>query len=71
MHEAFFDQTQQSLVEDVARDPEALLELVEPSHAQEGVAYEEHRPPLARHLEALRNRAVHVGEALPFHARSH
>ena len=54
-------------MEDVAGDPEALLELVEAGAAQEGIPDDEQRPPLAHHLEALGHRAMHVGEALPFH----
>ena len=61
------DQVGQALVQDVAGDPEAFVELVEPGHPEERVADDQHRPPLADHLETLGHRAVHVREALPFH----
>ena len=35
---------------------------------REDVPDDEHAPPLAHDLETLGHRAVHVGEALPFHA---
>ena len=53
------------------RDAEALLELVEPRHAGEGVAQDQHAPPLADLLEAAGDRAGHVGEALALHGRHH
>ncbi len=67
VEDPFVDQAGQALVEDVAGDAESLLELVEAGYAQEGVPDDEHRPSLAHHLKALGHRAVHVGEALPFH----
>ena len=60
-------QVGQPLIEHVAGDPEALLELVESGHPEEGVAQDQHRPPLADDLEALGYRAVHVRETLAFH----
>ena len=65
--DARLDQPGEALVEDVAGDPQALLELVEAGDAEEGVADDQQRPPLADHLEALGHGAVHVGEALAFH----
>src|SRR5260370_33074534 len=55
------------MVQDVAGAAQSLLELVEAGDPQEGVTHDQHRPPLAHHLEALGHRAVHAGEALPFH----
>ena len=73
---AEFDRTQQL---DNARDAQAkfddLSHQVEQKRAQnradaeKRIPDDEHRPPLAYHLEALRNGAVHVGETLPFHHR--
>jgi hypothetical protein len=65
---AVVDEVRQPLVQHVARDAEALLEVVEARHAEEGVADDQHRPPLADDLESLRDRAVHVRKALAFHA---
>ena len=48
--------------------PEALVEVVEPGDAEEAVPDDQHRPPLAHHLEGLGHRAVHLFEALPTHA---
>lgn len=60
-------QVGEALVEYVPGDPEALMEVVEAGDAEEGVADDQHRPPLADHLQALGYRAVHAGEALAFH----
>src|SRR5215469_5702827 len=57
----------QALVEHVARDAEPVLELVEAANSEEGVPQDQHRPPFAGDLQALRDRAVHGGEALVFH----
>jgi len=57
----------ETLLEDVSRNPESPLEIVEAADAQEGVADDEHAPPLADDFQALRHRAVHLGEALAFH----
>ncbi len=61
------DQARQSVRQDVAGDPQAGLEVVEPTHAQERVADDQHRPPLSDDLQALGHGAVHGLEALPFH----
>jgi len=65
---ALLDQPPEALLQDVAGDPEPTLEVVEATDPQEGVPDDEHAPPLAHDLEALGNGAVHVGEALSFHA---
>jgi len=57
----------ETLLKDVPGDAQAALEDVESGHAEEGVAHDEHAPPLADDLEALGNRAVHPGEALAIH----
>ncbi len=61
------DEVAQTLIEHIARDPEALLELIETRHPEEGVAHDQHRPPLAHHFEALGHRTVHVRETLALH----
>jgi hypothetical protein len=61
-HEVF-----QPLRQHVAGDAETLLEVVEPGDAEERVSHDQHRPPLADDLEALRDRAAHVLEALSSH----
>jgi hypothetical protein len=55
----------------VRGNAEALLELVEPGLAGEGVAQDQHAPPLADLLEAAGDRTSHVGEALALHRRHH
>src|SRR4030095_10081883 len=67
LEHAIVDQLPQSIVENVARNPEPRLEVVEPAYAQERVADDQHAPPLAHDLEALGHRAVHVLEALALH----
>ena len=44
--------------EHVARDPEALLELVETAPAEEDVTNDQERPALAHHFERTRDRAI-------------
>ena len=57
------------MVEHVAGDAEAFLEVVEAGDAEEGVADDEQTPPFADPLEALADGAVHVPEAgAPHHA---
>jgi len=53
--DAGVDQLRQPLLEDVARDPEAPLEVLESGHTEERVADDEHRPPFPDDLEALRH----------------
>jgi hypothetical protein len=65
--DAFVNESRQATLKDVARDAEAALEVLEPGDPQERVAHDQHAPPLPDHLEALRDRAVHAGEALAFH----
>src|SRR5579884_975146 len=65
---ADLDEASQALTEHVAGDPEPPLEVVKAGHAEERVADDQQRPPLAHHLQTLRDRAMHVGKALPLHA---
>ena len=65
------DKVGEALVEHVARDPQAFLELIEAGHAKEGVADNQHRPPLPHHLETLSDGTVHFREALTFHVLKH
>ena len=52
--DACCDQVPEPALEDIAGDPEPSLEVVEPAHPQERVADDQQAPPLAHHLEALR-----------------
>ena len=56
------------LLEDVSRDAEASLEVVEAANPEEGISKDEEAPSVSDDLQALRHRAVHAGEALQFHA---
>ena len=67
LEHARVDKPLQALRQHVAGDAEARLELVEARVAEEHVAEDQQRPPLAHDLEALGDRAVHVGEALALH----
>src|SRR5262249_2717636 len=49
--------------EDVARDRELGDEVGEPPGAEQGLADDEQRPPVAEHLEGAGDRAVVAGEA--------
>src|SRR5579883_3601405 len=53
--------------QDVGRDVEALLELVEARQALEGVAQNQDAPPFADALEAAGDRALHGAEAFALH----
>ena len=57
----FLDEPLEPRLQDVAGDPEVLLQLLEAPDPQEDVADDEQRPPLAHHLERRRHRAVLVG----------
>jgi hypothetical protein len=61
------DEPAQPFLEDVPRDAEATLKVVEAGDAEERVAEDEHAPPLAHDLEALCDGAVEAGKALAFH----
>ena len=58
LEDALVDEPAEAVGEDVARDAEALLELVEAAAAEEGVADDQERPALADDLERPRDRAV-------------
>src|SRR6185312_6820760 len=53
-----FDQSVESIGQDVAGNAKALLELVEPSQTQEGVPNDQQGPPLAHKLERPRDRTI-------------
>ena len=57
--DAGFHERVEARTEHVAGDAEAPLPLVEAGDAQERVAQDQQRPPLADHLERLRDRAGH------------
>jgi hypothetical protein len=63
LEDTILDQPVEPLGEDVARDPEAGLEIVEAPNAQEGIAKDEEAPPFPDDLETLGDRTVHVAEA--------
>ncbi len=68
--DACLHQMAEAMVQDVAGDSQAGLEIVEAGDPQEHIAQDEHRPPFAHHLQALGHRAPHFDKALPFH-RNH
>ena len=57
-HDAMIDQLRQPVREDVAGDPELLLELLEMMDPVERGAKDHERPPLAHRLQRERQRAV-------------
>ena len=63
------DEGVESVAEDVARDPQALDEVVESADSEEGVAQDQQGPPLADQFEGLGDGALHVGERCLPHAR--
>ena len=54
----------------IARDPEALLKLVESAHASKRIPENQEGPPLAYDLEAASDRAIHGRETGSSHASS-
>ena len=62
-----FDQGLEPSRQDIGRDPEALLELIEPRQPERRIAQNEYAPPLPDPLEAAGDRALHVAEALAPH----
>jgi hypothetical protein len=58
--DALVDEAAQAVGEDVARDAEVALEVVEAPHAHERLAHDEDRPAVAEHLEGAGDRAVLV-----------
>src|SRR5262249_29930606 len=67
LEDAFVDEPIESHGQDVARDAEALLELLETLGTEERVTQHQQSPALAYHVERLRERAVHVVERFEFH----
>ena len=57
LEDAFLDQAVETVGEHVARDPQALLELVETAQPQERIADDQQRPALADDLQRARDRA--------------
>src|SRR5690606_15058530 len=68
LHDPGLAEGVQPVREDVAGDAETTLEVVEPGHAEQGVADDQERPPLADDLERAGDRAVHVRERSPAHS---
>jgi hypothetical protein len=64
------DETLKTIRENVARDAQLLLELVEAPRTEEGLADDQQRPPVPDLLERLGDAAVHVVEPLARHGSS-
>jgi len=62
------DQALEPRLQDVARDPEVALEVVEAAGAEEGVAQDQQRPALADELERAGDRAVLAALCVPKHS---
>jgi len=62
LEDACLHEVVEAVGEDVAGDPEAGLEIVEPGDAEERVAHDEEAPPFADDFEALRDRTVQVSK---------
>jgi hypothetical protein len=58
LEHALVHESSEPVGQDVAGDAEALLELLEASHSEEGVADHEHRPAVAHQLERASDGAV-------------
>ena len=58
LEDPLFDQSVEAIGQDVAGDAEALMELVEASKPQEGVANDQKGPPFAHKLEGARDGAI-------------
>src|SRR5579864_7246016 len=67
LEQAAFDQGVEPAGQDVRRDAETLLELVEAREAAECVAQDQDAPPFADALQAAGDRASHVSEAFALH----
>src|SRR6516162_554492 len=66
-----FDQRLEASCQDVGRDPEALLELIEARQSERRIAQDEDAPPLPDPLQAASDRALHVAKTLaPHRSRS-
>lgn len=64
------DEMGQPLLEHVAGDAQAFLELVKSCHTHKGVPDDQQAPPLADDLEALADGAVHLTETGSLHDSS-
>src|SRR5262249_50446871 len=71
LEQACLDQGLEPPRENVGRDTEALLEFIEPRQAVEGVAQDEHAPPLTHSLQAAGDRTLHLAKALAPHGGPH
>ena len=67
LQQARLDQGVEPPRQNVGRDVEALLELVEAGQPAEGVTQDQDAPPLADTLQAAGDRAGHGSEALALH----
>src|SRR5262249_61135401 len=65
---AVVDQVVEPPGQDVARDPETGLEVIETGHADEGVPDDEQAPPLTDSFQALRDGAGQVLKTRSLHA---
>src|SRR5215813_2130300 len=67
---AAVDQVVEPSGQDVARDPQTGLEVIETGHAKEGVPDDEQAPPLPDSFQALRDGTVQVCKTRPLHTNS-
>jgi hypothetical protein len=67
LEDSVVDEAVQALGEDVTGDAEAGLEVIEASHAEQGIPDDEQAPPLPHDVEALSDRARHPLETGPLH----
>ncbi len=67
LQQAALHQLGQATREHVGCDGQALLELLEAAQSEEGVAQDQHAPPLAHLFQAPGDRALHAGKALALH----
>ena len=62
--DACFDQHRQTVGQNIAGDPEVLLEVIEPANAEKGVAKNQDSPTIADQFCGVRHGAVEMLEAL-------
>jgi hypothetical protein len=69
VEESFGDEPAEALGEDVAADRQRGLDLVEAARAEEQLAEDEGRPPVAEEIDRPRDRARPGSEGGPAHSR--
>src|SRR5918994_1658871 len=58
LEDSFVDQPAKTVGENLPRDPEISLELIESTHSQQSVPNDQQRPSLADYLEGARDRTI-------------